>query len=177
MRHKVSRQRLSYKPDHANLLLRSLATSLILYESVRTTKKKAKVLQPIIDRLIATARKKEPRLAIREINKVVTHKNASRKIMQVLVNRYKSRSSGFTSLKAAGVRVGDGAQLVDLTLLDAELDKPVEQKEDKKDKKKVKKSDKRTAEAEPVKKEEITRKTAAEEKEANKKSISSSKKK
>lgn len=119
MRHRRSTLRLIQKPDHAKLLQRNLVTSLLLYESIRTTRKRARVIQPIIDRLIATAKRTAPHIAIRSINRVVTDRNASRKIMEVLLKRYAARPSGFTRVVPAGSRKGDGAELVDLSLMDA----------------------------------------------------------
>jgi large subunit ribosomal protein L17 len=119
MRHRKSRLRLNQKPAHAKQLERNLVTSLLLYEAVRTTRKRAKVIQPIVDRLITNAKRQTAHVAIRGLNAFVTDKNASRKVMEVLKERYKTRPSGFTSMKAVGARKGDGAQLVDLTLMDA----------------------------------------------------------
>ena len=120
MRHRSSRLRLPQKPAHAALLQKNLVTSLILFESIRTTRKRARVIQPIVDRLISTAKKNVPYNAIRAINTMVTDKNASRKVMEVLLTRYATRPSGFTRMKAVGARKGDGAQLVDLTMVDAD---------------------------------------------------------
>ncbi len=119
MRHRRSTLRLNQKPDHAALLKRNLVTSLLLYESIRTTRKRARVIQPLIDRLIAMAKRKGGHVAIRAINRVVTDKNASRKIMEVFIQRYATRPSGFTRIVPVGARKGDGAELVDLSLIDA----------------------------------------------------------
>lgn len=119
MRHKASRNRLIQKPDHARMLQRNLVTSLLLYEEIRTTRKRAAVIRPMVDRLITTAKTKDAREAIRAINTVVTDKNASRKLIEVFKERYSKRSSGFTRTKAVGSRVGDGAELVDMSLVDA----------------------------------------------------------
>lgn len=118
MEHRKNRLRLNQKPHHAGLMLRNLATSVVLYEAVRTTRKRAKVVAPLVDKLITIAKTKEPREAIRAINAVVMHENASKKIMQVLKTRYSKRSSGYTRISAVGARKGDGAQLVDLELMD-----------------------------------------------------------
>lgn len=123
MRHRRSRLRLTQKPDHAWSLQRNLVTSLLLYEAVRTTRKRAKVVQPLIDRIIATAKSGKPHVAIRAMNRLVTDKNASRKVMEVLRTRYASRPSGFTRIVAVGSRKGDGAQLVDLSLVDGQTGK------------------------------------------------------
>ncbi len=133
MRHQRNRLRLNHKPDHAKAVERNIVTSLLLYESIRTTKKRALVVRPIIDRLITTAKTKEPHIAIRSINRVVTDRNASRKLMEVLRERYASRPSGFTTLTAVGSRKGDGAQVVDFSLVDAVIATPAapEKKEKK----------------------------------------------
>lgn len=123
MRHKSKRLRLNEKPDHARHLLRNLATAVILYESIRTTRKRARIIQPVIDKLITTSKGKNISVAIRAINNHVNDVNASRKLMDVLSKRYSTRSSGFTRVKALGSRKGDGAELVELTLVDAEIAK------------------------------------------------------
>ena len=170
MRHRHSRQRLKQKPAHAKMLLRNLATSLILYERVRTTKKRAQVVQPIVDRLIATAKSKEPYVAIRSINRVVMDRNASRKLMEVLRERYKDRPSGFTAMRAIGARQGDGASLVDLTLI-ADKDPPArtpaaktaaaETKKPQKRDKPAQKDEKKTSSSAPNAKKKDTPSTTA----------------
>jgi len=100
------------------MLKRNLVTSLLLYESVRTTKKRAKVIQPVIDKLVLVAKTKPAHTAIRMINKTVTDKNASKKIMEVFKDRYADRSSGLTRMVPVGARKGDGAELVDLSLVE-----------------------------------------------------------
>lgn len=120
MFHRRRRLRLSQKPALARLLLRNLATSFLLYEHVRTTRKRAKVVQPMIERLVHTAKTRSQREAIRALNRVVTDRNASRKLIEVYKNRFGKRGSGFTRIVPAGVRKGDGAEMVDLTLVDQE---------------------------------------------------------
>lgn len=122
MRHKDARNRLRQKPGHARMLKRNLVTSLFLYESIRTTKARARAIVPMVDRIIRNAKKQLPHVAIRSINEIVTDKNASRKIMEVLLKRYANRTSGLTRTVPVGARVGDGASLVDVTLLDSELE-------------------------------------------------------
>jgi len=149
MRHRDARQRLTQKPGHARMLKRNLVTSLLLYESVRTTRSRAKAVQPVVDRLITIAKKKPSALAIRAINQVVTDKNASRKVIEVFKIRYADRSSGLTRMEPAGARQGDGAKLVDLTLLEGK-DVPAAAPKEKKTKQKTpEKATKTTAKAAP----------------------------
>jgi large subunit ribosomal protein L17 len=120
MRHNDARFRLKQKPAHARMLKRNLLTSLILYENIRTTKIRAKAVSGMFDRLIRNAKNQDTHVAIRTINELVTDKNACRKVMEVLVQRYKNRSSGLTRITPVGVRKGDNASLVDFTLVDSE---------------------------------------------------------
>ena len=119
MRHRKSTLRLKYKPQHSRMMERNLVTSLLLYESIRTTQIRAKVIIPWVDRLVTVAKTKPAALAIRRINAVVTDKNACRKIIEVLKDRYATRSSGMTRMIPVGARKGDGAKMVDLMLIDA----------------------------------------------------------
>lgn len=125
MRHNRSRLRLNQKPDHSRGLERNLVTSVLLYESIRTTQKRARVIAPIIDGLITIAKTKTSHVAIRAINQVVTDRNASRKLMEVLRERYALRTGGYTTVKAVGSRKGDGASVVDFSLIDAVVVSPV----------------------------------------------------
>lgn len=118
MRHQHLKNRLRQKPAHARLIKRNLVTSLLLYETVRTTKRRAEVIQPIVEKLIGHAKKNEPMRAIRYVNQYVTDKNASRKIMEVFVKRFASRNGGLTRIVPVGARKGDGAKLVDLSFVE-----------------------------------------------------------
>lgn len=116
MRHRHSRLRLNKKPKHAAMVLRNLATSLLLYESIRTTEKRAQVVRPVVERLIRVAREKTEREAIRSMNRVVTDKNACRKLVELYRSADIGRRGGLTRIVALGARKGDGASLVEISL-------------------------------------------------------------
>lgn len=100
------------------MLKRNLITSLLLYEKMRTTKKRAAVITPEIDKMITFAKTHTPHVAIRHINKIVTDTNASKKIMEVYVKRFEKKNSGLTRTKAIGSRDGDGAELVEISFVE-----------------------------------------------------------
>lgn len=122
MRHRNKKIRIGRKPSQARLELRTLATSVILYERVRTTKKRAQVVRPIVERIITIA-KRTPRLdlAIRRIRPMLSDDNACRKVIEVMKIRYASRTSGFTRMTPIGMRKGDGAMLCEISLIDAAM--------------------------------------------------------
>lgn len=113
------RQSLGRKPEMRRMMLRNLATSLLLYEKIKTTKVRARALQPLIDRMISKAKSRPAHIAVRSLNRIVTDKNAARKIFEVLIARYKNRPSGLTRIRPLGIRKGDGAELVEISLVDS----------------------------------------------------------
>lgn len=118
MRHRLSRLRLAAKPSHEKLLLRNLLTSILLYEKVRTTHKRAVVARALLDHLIASVDGCSEQRAVRLLNRTVTDRNASRKVMEVLRHRYAKRASGFSRIVPVGSRKGDGAKVVDWMLVE-----------------------------------------------------------
>ncbi len=100
-------------------MLKNMVTSVLLYERIRTTKKRASVLKGLVDRVITIGKRERTDLAIRKINTIVLDPNACRKVMEVLRVRYANRPSGFSRVVPVGTRHGDGALLADLILLDA----------------------------------------------------------
>ena len=117
MRHRVKRKKLNKERDHRAALLRNLATSIILFENVKTTKAKAKQVSPIVEDLISKAKKLEAKEAIRQIDQVVFDKKASYKLLEVLKDRYKDRTGGYTRILKAGFRAGDAAEMVQIQLV------------------------------------------------------------
>lgn len=117
MRHKIKKVKLGSDKDHTTALIRNLAMSVIIYEKIKTTSKKAKAVQPFVERLINIAKKKEKLGAIRELERLIQHENSSRKIMEVLVEKYKDKTSGYTRITKLGYRTGDNAPVVQLELI------------------------------------------------------------
>ncbi len=103
--------------DHRLAVMRGLATSIILFEKVKTTQARAKQVQPIVEDLISKAKKKDPVMAIRQIGQVVLDDKASKKLMEVLKDRYKDRTGGYTRIVKLGNRAGDAAEMVQISLL------------------------------------------------------------
>ncbi len=118
MRHRVKKVRIGIDKDHRTSLMRNLAMAVIIYDKIKTTEAKAKAVQPFVERLINIAKsKKDKRSAIRELEKLIQHKNSSRKILEVLVDKYKDKNSGYTRITRLGYRSGDNAPVVQLELI------------------------------------------------------------
>jgi len=117
MRHQKKQLKLNMQRDHRAALIRNLATSIILFEKVKTTVARAKAVRPVVEDLISKAKNKEPREAIRQINQIVFDKNATRKLLEVLKPRYQERTGGYTRVMKMGHRSGDAAQVVQIQLV------------------------------------------------------------
>ncbi len=117
MRHKVKKIKLGSDNDHKRALIRNLAMSVIIHNKIKTTAAKAKAVQPFVENLITIAKKRDKREAIRELDKLVDHKDAGKKIIDVLLEKYKEQGSGYTRITKLGYRKGDNAPLVQLELV------------------------------------------------------------
>lgn len=98
------------------MMLRNLASSVIIYEKVKTTEAKAKAVKPLVEKLITTA-KAGDLSARRKLIEFLPQKNAIKKLMDVLGGRYKERKGGYTRIIKLSNRVGDGAKVVQLELV------------------------------------------------------------
>lgn len=117
MRHRVKKVKLGRDKDHRIALLKNLATSIIIYEKVKTTKAKAKAVAPVVEKLINVAKKENEMNAIREINRIVLDKNAGKKLIKELKKKYQDRKSGYTRIINIGFRSGDAAPMVQIELV------------------------------------------------------------
>jgi len=116
MRHRKTGKILDRKTGPRRMLLRNLASSLLIYEKIQTTEAKAKAVKPFVEKLITTA-KAEDLEARRRLIEVLPQKMAVKKAMEVLGARYKSRHGGYTRITKVGKRQGDGADVVQLELV------------------------------------------------------------
>ncbi|MFH1712397.1 MAG: 50S ribosomal protein L17 [Patescibacteria group bacterium] len=116
MRHRNTTKTLKRKTSARKALLRDLATSVIVYEKVKTSEGKAKVVQPVVERLITKA-KQGDLAARRELLKFFSTEQPVNKLLEVIGPRYKTRPGGYTRLTKLGYRQGDGAQEVLIELV------------------------------------------------------------
>lgn len=116
MRHRNKNKILDRKKAPRELMLRNLASSIILYEKVKTTKAKAQAVRPLVEKMITSA-KAGDLSARRGLIKVLLQKNAVKKSLDVLGARYKTRPGGYTRTTKLGTRSGDGADMVQIELV------------------------------------------------------------
>jgi large subunit ribosomal protein L17 len=116
MRHRNKNKILDREKAPRELMLRNLASSILIYEKVKTTRAKAAAVRPLVEKMITSA--KDGDLAARRgLIKVLLQKNAVKKAMDVLGARYKERPGGYTRTVKLGTRAGDGADMVQIELV------------------------------------------------------------
>lgn len=111
----TSKIKLSRDRDQRRALLKGLANSLVLSESIVTTRPKAKALVPGFEKLITKA-KQQNLHSLRQIRASVTTEAAALKIYNDLAKRFAQRPGGYTSLKREAWRKGDDVELVRVSL-------------------------------------------------------------
>ncbi|MEA3463793.1 MAG: 50S ribosomal protein L17 [Patescibacteria group bacterium] len=116
MRHRKKTKILDRKKQPREMMLSNLASSVLIYEKVKTTEAKAKAVKPFIEKLI-TISKKGDLTARRRLIKVLPQKMAIKKAMEVLGERYKNKKGGYTRIVKLGARQGDGAEMARLELV------------------------------------------------------------
>lgn len=116
MRHRKKGKILDRKKAPREMMLRNLASSILIYEKVKTTEAKAKAVRPLVEKLI-TVSKGGDLIARRKLIEVLPQKMAVKKAMDVLGKRYKERPGGYTRIVKLGIRQGDGAQVAQIELI------------------------------------------------------------
>ena len=98
------------------MMLRNLASSIVMYEKAKTTEAKAKTVRPLVEKLITIA-KIGDLTARKRLIQTLPQKLAIKKLMEVLATRYKERQGGYTRIIKLGARQGDGADIVKIELV------------------------------------------------------------
>ncbi|MBI4117496.1 MAG: 50S ribosomal protein L17 [Parcubacteria group bacterium] len=110
MKHLHKGRILKRTTPHRKMLLRNLATSLVLYEKIKTTRAKAKEIRPIIERYVTKSRSNDIATR-RQLLRFFTDKNAVKKMLEVIGPRYAKRNGGYTRIMNMGQRRGDAAKV------------------------------------------------------------------
>jgi len=113
MRHRKKKKILDRARDQRRALLKNLATQVILYEKIKTTEAKAKVVRPLVEKLI-TKGKADTLANRRLVMSKLTVKKAAKKVFEVFGPRYKERKGGYLRIVKLNRRTGDGARMAQI---------------------------------------------------------------
>jgi len=117
MRHRNKVKTLGRKKEPREMMLKNLAASVLIYEKVKTTKTKAKVVRSLVEKCITLA-KKGDLTSRRRLISMLPQKMAVKKAMEVLGKRYKEKKGGYTRIIKLETRQGDGAEMAQIELVD-----------------------------------------------------------
>ncbi len=117
MRHLKAGRRLSRTTEHRQAMLRNLISALLETERVETTRAKAKEARQWAEKVISLAKRGD--LHARRLTlAVVRSKKVVNKLFGELRERYQDRPGGYTRIIPLGARLGDGAPMSILELVD-----------------------------------------------------------
>ena len=116
-RHGYKGRKLGRQRDQRRALLKGLATSLVMEESIETTLPKAKELVRYIEKLITKAKKSN--LANRRaVIAGLSTQVAAVKLIDQIAPQLTGRTSGHVRVERTRLRVGDGAQMAIVEFVD-----------------------------------------------------------
>ncbi len=122
MRHRIAHRKLGRTTPHRISLLRNLTTALFERERIRTTLVKAKEVRPFAERLITLARREDDRLHARRLAaRHIQDRAVVKKLFDTIGARFAARPGGYTRILRLGPRLGDGAEMAILELVDYEF--------------------------------------------------------
>ena len=117
MKHNITHRKLNRTTSHRKALLMNLSNSLIKHEQITTTLSKAKELRPFVEKII-TLGKKGDLVSRRKTISILQDQKNTKKIFDVISERYKERSGGYTRIIKVGNRFGDNAPTAIIELVE-----------------------------------------------------------
>lgn len=117
MRHGNSGRKLHRTSSHRQAMFKNMAAALIKHEQIVTTLPKAKELRPVVEKMITLAKRGD--LHARRLAHARLQDDAmTKKLFEVLADRYRERQGGYTRVLKAGFRYGDAAPMAVIELVD-----------------------------------------------------------
>ena len=119
MRHKHGYGKLGKESAHRRAMLRNMATSLIVNESMNTTLARAKEIRRVVEKIVTLGKTSDLHNK-RKAGSYLFDKKAVSKVFSDLGPRFKDRPGGYLRILKRGVRFGDGAKLATIQFVDYE---------------------------------------------------------
>lgn len=117
MRHQITGRKLGRRSGHRRALFRNLVTDLLKHEKIITTEAKAKEIQAIAEKII-TLGKKSGLHSYRQTLSYVMDNHVTEKVFADLAKRYEERPGGYTRITKLEPRLGDGASMAKIELVE-----------------------------------------------------------
>lgn len=152
MRHAVRGRKLGRTSSHREALFRNQLCSLFVNERIVTTLPKAKELRPLAERII-THGKSDTVHARRWVLRWVLDRDLVKRVFDEISPRFQERPGGYLRIVKLGPRVGDGAEMAVLEMVDRDAVRAAAKDKEAPKDKKAKGADGEAKEAKKEKKE------------------------
>ena len=117
MKHNIKNKKLNKTSSHRKAMFMNMSNALIKHEQITTTLAKAKELRRFVEKII-TLGKKGDLLSRRKAISILQDQMMSKKVFEVLADRYRNRSGGYTRIIKLGNRFGDNAPTAVIEFVD-----------------------------------------------------------
>ena len=117
MKHNIKNKKLNKTSSHRKAMFMNMSNALIKHEQITTTLAKAKELRRFVEKIV-TLGKKGDLLSRRKAVSILQDQKMSKKVFDVLAERYKTRAGGYTRIIKLGNRYGDNAPTAVIEFID-----------------------------------------------------------
>ena len=117
MKHNIKNKKLNKTSSHRKAMFMNMSNALIKHEQITTTLAKAKELRRFVEKIITLGKKGDLQSRRKTISTLQDHK-MSKKVFDVLADRYKNREGGYTRIIKLGNRFGDNAPTAVIEFVD-----------------------------------------------------------
>ena len=117
MKHNIKNKKLNKNSSHRKAMFMNMSNALIKHEQITTTLVKAKELRRFVEKIV-TLGKKGDLLSRRKAVSILQDQKMSKKVFDVLAERYKARAGGYTRIIKLGNRYGDNAPTAVIEFVD-----------------------------------------------------------
>ncbi|RMG82484.1 MAG: 50S ribosomal protein L17 [Bacteroidetes bacterium] len=117
MRHRKKFNHLGRKAAHRKAMLANMACSLIQHKRINTTVAKAKALRMYVEPLLTKA-KQDTTHSRRTVFSYLQNKEAVTELFREIAPKIANRPGGYTRILKTGFRLGDGAEMCLIELVD-----------------------------------------------------------
>ncbi len=126
MRHRVAGRHFSRSTGQRTALRRILMTQLFRYERITTTQAKALAVRSQAEHLLTIAKRGKVKRDAQQpdqherrlVSAVLTDPDVVRRLFDEIAPRFSERAGGYTRIVKLGPRLGDGAEMVVLELVE-----------------------------------------------------------
>ena len=117
MKHNIKNKKLNKTSSHRKAMFMNMSNALIKHEQITTTLAKAKELRRFVEKIV-TLGKKGDLISRRKTISTLQDDKMTKKVFDILADRYKNRSGGYTRIIKLGNRFGDNAPTAVIEFVD-----------------------------------------------------------